>query len=415
MRLRRATSRLAAHAGTRQVEVSIRADRTAAAVDRAVLRVWRALLGLAKRGHTSWSEAVPIAGDLARNLPGLIAREIALELERLARWSRQTAVRAIREFPVEILRSAAYQTVRPLREEDESNDLFPSFTDLWAPLRSPDPQDLDKTELLRYLFPPPTQQQVDQVIYSSGWQDRIAAGTRLASPALIAGTLARGLAIGQSREEIARDLEPIVQGVRSSAKRVARTEGLRVASAVQHQAHEQLGDLVIGWQIHATLDQNTRPEHAARSGTIYYRNPKPGQPGLDQMPHPPAEADGSTAFNCRCYLTPILSDPGEVSDFTPPEPPDPIVYRDWFDQADERRRRLAVGTRRYSAVKELLGETPAWEHFLDPDTGSLLPTADLQAETDEERAERLDQVREVLGERRRLARRGSQFGSTTEE
>jgi hypothetical protein len=24
------------------------------------------------------------------------------------------------------------------------------------------------------------------------------------------------------------------------------------------------------------------------------------------MPRPPLEADGSVAFNCRCYLTPVL-------------------------------------------------------------------------------------------------------------
>ena len=49
-------------------------------------------------------------------------------------------------------------------------------------------------------------------------------------------------------------------------------------------AHAQLGDLVAGWQVHATLDERTRPEHAARNGTIYWLHPKAGQKGVGEMP-----------------------------------------------------------------------------------------------------------------------------------
>jgi uncharacterized protein with gpF-like domain len=73
--------------------------------------------------------------------------------------------------------------------------------------------------------------------------------------------------------------------------------------------------LLIGYQVHATLDQHTRPWHKQRDGTVYYKNPGPGQKGMAQMPNPPDEAADPrerppgtphTAWNCRCYLTPVL-------------------------------------------------------------------------------------------------------------
>ncbi len=121
--------------------------------------------------------------------------------------------------------------------------------------------------------------------------------------------------LGQSQQEIARAILPAVQGVRASARRIARTESLRVAGAVQMDTHEGLGDLVVGYRVMATVDKNTRAWHAKRDGTIYYADPAPGQKGYAQMPHPPeepadpAERPAGTpqmAFNCRCTLIPVL-------------------------------------------------------------------------------------------------------------
>ena len=92
---------------------------------------------------------------------------------------------------------------------------------------------------------------------------------------------------------------------------------MRVAAATQMDAHAALGDLVVGYKVHATLDNNTRPWHRSRDGQRYYLDPAPDQKGMAQCPHPPDEAaDPSerpvgtprTAWNCRCYLTPILRD-----------------------------------------------------------------------------------------------------------
>ena len=71
-----------------------------------------------------------------------------------------------------------------------------------------------------------------------------------------------------------------------------------MAHLIQWENNKAIASLTLGHQVHAQLDQNTRPAHRIRNGNIYYANPEPGQKGLDEMPHPPMEADGSVAFNC---------------------------------------------------------------------------------------------------------------------
>ncbi len=195
---------------------------------------------------------------------------------------------------------------------------------------------------------------------------------------------------------------------------------MRIAHSVQHIAWKGMGDLVIGYQIHATLDQNTRPAHAARNGTIYYADPKQGQLGYDKMPHPPLEADGSIAWNCRCHNSPVLAPDPAIADN--PELlatfanasdqliPDPVAYGDWFAQADERRRKTAVGSRRYSLVRGTLGQDPDWAHFLDPESGELLPLATLKNEGHSDRAERVNRVRALMAHRRELIKQVQTYG-----
>lgn len=90
--------------------------------------------------------------------------------------------------------------------------------------------------------------------------------------------------------------------------------------------------------------------------------------------------------------------------------PDPASYSDWFGQVDDRRRKLAVGARRYSTVQEITGGRPAWEDFVDPATGRLLGDEELRQESLMERVKRSAEVRRLMDERRRKTEQVAQFG-----
>lgn len=122
------------------------------------------------------------------------------------------------------------------------------------------------------------------------------------SPQRVADILVRDISEGKDRRAQITSLRNELAMPRAAAKRTVRTEGIRVATESNMAAYEELGDITIGYAIHALLDEATRPEHRARNGTIYYKYPVGGQKGISEMPRPPIEPDGSISWNCRCHL-----------------------------------------------------------------------------------------------------------------
>lgn len=175
---------------------------------------------------------------------------------------------------------------------------------LIAAASMPDPSD---RLVIGAILPPITAEQVNAVLYASGWENRIQSLTRLVSADVLAGRVAMLATQGATIQTIASEIRPALQGVQAAARRTARTAGLYVAHEAELATYERLGDMVEGYQIHAVLDHATRPEHRRRDGQKFYREPRAGHKGFDQMPRPPREADGSWAFNCRCFLSPILA------------------------------------------------------------------------------------------------------------
>ncbi len=131
--------------------------------------------------------------------------------------------------------------------------------------------------------------------------------TTLINPDDAAAQVYAGISRGWDRRAIAKDLERIFGGFEVSARRIARTQGLAVATQTQLAASESIPDEVIGYEISAVLDERTRPEHRKRDGTRYYRHPKAGQKGFDVMPQPPVDPGGKLAHNCRCFLIPLIA------------------------------------------------------------------------------------------------------------
>ena len=247
------------------------------------------------------------------------------------------------------------------------------------------------------IFPAPSAVEVEQIIQTTdetglNWQQRFAALSRKISNAdALAAELVTGFAQGEAVEALRRRIQPLVQGIQSSARRIARTEGCRVAETLQRRSWSYLEPMMTGVQVLAVLDQNTRPEHAARNGKVFFRSAADGSPTMDQLPTLP------DAPNCRCWSTPVLkppeefeNDPAVKSAFANASGagiPDPGTYDQWFAGADEARRKLAVGSRRYNAMREVLAgqRDPEWTDFIDAE-GKLLPVGQLRAETAFERA-----------------------------
>ncbi len=401
----RVNSRLAAHAGVRQVSAVLRADAAASAASAAIRQHWGDLLRHLQRPNLI--DTPHAIHAWTRQLPGLVAAAIAGRLADMATWAQRSARWAIgRTVPRPMLRFLLLG--RLLEDEGDIPAPDPAVTgldiaDLFAPFREPAAE--EQPDFLSLLFPPFTSQQTARIVFASGWQNRLTSATTLqAQPQRLANEISAGLIAGENIRQLAKRLEPLVQGAESSARRIARTEGMRVAGEAQLETHAQLGPLIVAYVVSATLDQNTRPAHRARDGTHYYAEPISGQLGYAQMPHPPVEADGSMAWNCRCFLTPVLHPPKNAAALIASpafaEPPDPLVWADFFDRATEQQRTIAAGAKRIATAREVTGlARPSYAHLID-DAGKMLSVAQLQAETPAQRGERVRRIEAELARTR---------------
>ena len=418
------SSRLAARRGISQVETLIRADAIALLADRESRGAWRELLAVLASGGAP--------EDIRRrSRPVLVRLAVALHnatlaaLGKLAVWAHGRAVDdVLATVPHEWLAAMVPQHV-PVKEDEAGGAPNVSFlSGLW-----PGVSDLaELPDVLRgLLFPPPDRETVDSILAvlrldGQSVRDRMRGAIIRFDPDRIADQLAASYAQGKTQREIAKDLLPAVNNLRTSAARVARTYGVAVAGAMARRVDDQLGDLSAGVQVHATLDQHTRTnaqdilkDHRRRDGFIFWKHPQPGEYGMDKAPSPPMEYDHTTAWNCRCYTTPVLRPPSwannqaKLAAFATAPVPDPAVYADWFASADERRRRLAVGAKRYSTLAAKLGRKPSYADFLD-ETGRLLPTDQLKAETATQRAKRVAKVNAEIAHRRQVKQDVARLG-----
>jgi SPP1 gp7 family putative phage head morphogenesis protein len=280
------TSKLAAKLSIRQIEALGHAEALGNALDRVVHGWWARFVSLLRQ----YRGPLPAGGFLRidlQDLDRLLWATLGDGLRTLTRWGHDSAVEPLRH----VIPDRLQQAVVALREDVEDT---PPALSLQAPALPEPAESMTKAELWRaykaMMFPPPNTQHVSEIVYATGWRERLAAITKRAAPEVLAQAVAVGYAKGENVQQLAARVKPALDGIRSSARRVARTEGMRVAHESQMRSWERLGDRITGYQIHATLDQHTRPWHASRSGTIYYREPADGQKGPEQMPRPPLEA-----------------------------------------------------------------------------------------------------------------------------
>lgn len=421
------SSLIASRGARRQVEILDRAERAADNVDRVIGRAWQLILGVLRTNlgyHANLVRSLIILEDLA----GSIRTSLISDFARAYKLARQAETRDIVDvLPNWILRqmSPAPAEVVESREDLEggSIEIDRSGAKTREPARRKRSAKREKKIYQGLIFPGPTPEEVAgrlaPFVRPDNWA-AIGGDSGRKMPRELAQAIAGGIARGLTQQQLAKEILPYFAGQQSRARTVARTFSMLVAQHARTDAAEQMGDMLIGYQVHATRDSHTRPEHAARDGTVYYKDPKGHQKGMDQMPQPPLEADGSLAFNCRCWLSPVLKpldslikDPLKAAKFQTAAGrlvPDPVDYSAWFGQATEKERIQSIGPRRYNTVKQKLDRQPQYADFLDHESGNLLPIDDLAKETEAEWFARRTDVDKLIAARREQIKEIATFG-----
>lgn len=437
--------RLAAHYHTRQIDNVSRADALAALVGLLFDRAFEKLVTTAA-GAKSRASVVERSEAIAEKVWQDVLREVGAGLRKQTVWGYESGV-------------DAFLNSVPLRWFKVINPLLPEDID---PVRSPadlaSPSDLtgllvgvgvdvepvqkvkytkkEKKAIIKELvFPPLTKERVEKIVYSPApdgetWDTRLQRWSkRVASPEMVAQQLANGYSQGENIQQLRKRIQPLVGNQRSAAQRVARTEARRVAEMAQRESWAQIGDMLAGAQILAVLDQNTRPHHAARNGTIYWqRGSRARGPYLDEIPVLPDEP------NCRCTAVPVLQPPEEFLNDPAVRAqfknagaeaiPDPAAYSQWFKNADLSKRKKAVGAKRYETIRKIVnagdgdaGEArePEWIDFIDPKDGKLLTVERLARETSDERAARRQAMATLLAQREQAIRQVAEKGFVVPE
>ena len=399
------TSRMAAKVGVQQVVILRDADRIGDGAEHVISTMWDEIKKvIAAGGHVShhlqnlMSQMAASTGDhLDKSLIGL-SKEIY----------KSAIGDIIEEVPMAVL--ASLMDPEPLQEARQK--------------ATPE----QRRQIESMVFGEPGEDDVSRIVYGRhaqgnvSWRHRLTQQTGLNTPMILSAIITQSAARGDTPQKMADALLPYVQGVQSTARRIARTESARIANEARMQAYDALGSTIVGYQIHATMDWRTRPEHAHRSGTIYYKNPKRGQKSLGEMPRPPLESDGTVAHNCRCYLSPVFrlepaltKDPAirqGLKDARGRLVPDPTVYRDWFKTAPPLDRVYAVGAGRLSAASSRLtrGQKLDWAHFVDPKTGGLLSADEIENERNDRRKSRIKKNRGLFASLKRLITKVASLG-----
>jgi hypothetical protein len=270
-----------------------RAEAVADQVEAAVRRWWRELLSLFRRaselGLPRFHQAVTLHW-LA--LPVLTRDALVDGLVGVYQWG---AGRAAAQVPVRVLRRVLSRRRVPALaaagagvalREDRRRPTDPIDALFFDPGRVPD--DLLRRLVLPVPPEPVIRRRIDRLVAPFLATPR----PDLADPRRHAARLTAAYAQGKSVDEIAEELLPVAEGVRASARRVARTWSMHVANESQWEAQERLGpDVVVGYKVVSALTEDTRPWHRERHGQVYLRNPGPGEKGFFQLPRPPREPD----------------------------------------------------------------------------------------------------------------------------
>ena len=254
-----------------------------------------------------------------------------------------------------------------------------------------------RKQLVRSVFPGIKGSDIIKIIQTQNISARLA--TSMSRSGLSPNQVAQA-AIARSEEALKRSMvSQYFARLRNIAYTIGRTSVAKMAGDAGKAVYESLPRNLVGFQVHGILDDRIRPAHRERNGTIYYKTPRYGNKGFDEMPNPPTEADGTTAFNCRCWLSPVVAqDTDKFYDFKGRIIPNARIFNEWFSAANKPMQLLAIGAKRYQAAARRLkkGERLQWFHLLDPDSGMLLDPKEIAAESVQKRTARIKKAKNLI-------------------
>jgi hypothetical protein len=176
-------------------------------------------------------------------------------------------------------------------------------------------------------FPPPTKEDLLVAVNSTNAPDGMSALDRIVTiteenKGKFANELAEILSstqLADSEADVVRALDKAtrkyVGNVRYKARRIARTEGVRVSQDALENTWEQVPDLFTGYLWHSALLPQTREDHASREGTRYIRQGE-GNYVAENGPHAGEVFPGiPLGPNCLCWDEPILVDDIKGADY----------------------------------------------------------------------------------------------------
>jgi len=201
--------------------------------------------------------------------------------------------------------------------------------------------DAEARELVRqFEFPPPSAERVNQILEATEARDGLSAMERIKTveasriPELQQLIVESFSAQAEGKASLIDYLSPRLRelvgndpgkstGMNYRARRIARTEGVRISQAGLDEAWDKVPDGIIdGKQWFSALVPATRPDHAALHEKIFRKGADGGYTGDDGQPMPPIPLGP----NCLCWDAVVLAD-----DLTAGLPPENLGA--WYDDS----------------------------------------------------------------------------------
>ena len=224
----------------------------------------------------SWIDSLPLGYWLQRLVPVKLLTAVDEARRQYAADSQGHASMLTSGEPWKIAQ-------RPLREAiDDRGDL--EIENQWRRILDGQATRAEALEIIRLSeFGSPTPEEIDAILNATSAADGLSAMERIKTVgAKDIGQLRSSIRVALSGEiegasaveALSKAIRPILsknEGLNYKARRIARTEGVRVAQAAMTESWRPLGDMLMGIQAWTAGDSNVRDSHRHFHGKLYRR------------------------------------------------------------------------------------------------------------------------------------------------